>query len=335
MSEPELRAGWREAPPPIVGESLALRRVTHLAQRFAPRAKATLILGATGTGKELLAEHIHAWSGRAGDLVDINCAALPRELVESLLFGQRRGVFTGAVETVPGLIEAADAGTLFLDEVDSLTLEGQAKLLRVLENHEVRRLGESGKRRVDFRIVAAARGPLGPAMAAGAFRPDLYQRLAGVVLILPPLADRGEDVVLLARHFADSHGALLAAEAEPVLRAYPWPGNVRELAASIERATCLDPTGPLGPETLREAIALGAPGAVPPVTEAHGAPTVETEALRAVLDVCEAHAWDARATAAALGIGRTTLYLRLRAAGISLRRRKQLFRNVQNNAEQS
>lgn len=327
MSEPELRRGPREAPAPIIGESLALRRVVHLAERFARRARTILLLGATGTGKELLARHIWRWSGRAGDLVDVNCAALPRELVETLLFGHRRGAFTGAVETLPGLIEAADGGTLFLDEVDSLGLEAQAKLLRVLQNGDVRRLGETENRPVDLQVVAAAQESLGPAIAAKAFRLDLYQRLAGVVLPLPALADRGDDVLLLACHFAAQAGVGLAPEAEAVLRRYAWPGNVRELAAVIERAACLAGDGSLTAGTVEEAIALGTPGSGWRASEPRPPTPNEADTRRRLVEVCERHGWHANASARALGISRTTLYRRLSAAGLSLRQRKRLFHN--------
>lgn len=188
--------------PPIVGVSAAIQKAVALVEHFAPTGFAILIVGATGTGKELLARHIHHRSRRRGELVDVNCGALPREMAESLLFGHRRGAFTGAVESTVGHVERADGGTLFLDEVLHLPPEGQVKLLRVLETGDVQRLGEGRKRNVDLRIVAAAQDDTTERLGLGVFRRDLYQRLAGVVIHLPPLAERPEDIVPLAAHFA-------------------------------------------------------------------------------------------------------------------------------------
>jgi transcriptional regulator with PAS, ATPase and Fis domain len=207
----------------------------------------------------LFAQHIHAWSGRPGALVDVNCAALPDTLLESELFGHAAGAFTGARRAKPGLIESADGQSCFLDEISSLTLSLQAKLLRALEMQEIRRVGEVVKRRVDVRFIAAAQDDLGARIREGAFRQDLYQRLAGVVVRIPPLAQRLEDLLPLAEHFAIRVGRRLAPDAERVLLAHTWPGNVRELGMVIERAACFDGGEVLTGSVVRDAIAAGAP----------------------------------------------------------------------------
>ncbi len=325
----------RPALPPILGECVAIRRAVALARRFAPTPAPILVLGPTGTGKELLAQHVHLWSERPGEVVDVNCAAIPRDLLEGLLFGHRRGAFSGAIESAVGLIEAGDGGTLFLDELESLSLEAQAKLLRVLETGEVRRLGETVKRRVDVRIVSAAQDSLSHATVAGRFRRDLYQRVAGVVIELPALSERGDDVVLLARHFAAVRGRVLAPETGPVLRAYPWPGNVRELAAALDRAACLSDDRTLVRDAILEAIALGSPSAAEHEGAGRGRATLHAEARRRLLEVCEAHGWDAARAAAALAISRATLYRRLEEFGISLRAHRRVSQFVLRQAENS
>lgn len=293
----------------IVGVSVAIRRAAALALRFAPTDLPILLVGPTGAGKELFARQIHHWSGRPGPFMDVNAGALPREMVESLLFGHRRGAFTGAVESSEGLLTAAGAGTFLLDELTSLPLEGQAKLLRVLESGEVRPLGTTATRPVRCRFIAAAQGGLNERIAAGVFRLDLYQRLAGVVITLSGLAERMEDVIPLARAIAGEHGRALTPDGEEVLLTHRWPGNVRELRAVIHRAIHLGEQELLSPEVLREAIGLSLPlgGTRTP------APTKATTPL---LELCKSHGWDIGRAAASLGVGRSTLYRRLRAAGI-------------------
>lgn len=303
----------------ILGRSRALKRALELADRFAPTPLPILLVGATGTGKELFAERIHRMSGRRGPFVPVNCAALPRDMVESLLFGHRRGAFTGAVEAVVGFVEAAEGGTLFLDELTSLSGEAQVKLLRVLETKELSRLGETKSRRVDFRVVAAAQEDVPAKMEAGTLRLDLYQRVAGVVLELPPLEERPEDIMPLAEYFAELGGRSLEPGSVAVLLNYEWPGNVRELRTAIERAGFLSENGTVGPQALAEAIALGtvAAAATPGIGDGRNATGgCARVKLRAV---CEANGGDARRSATALGISRTTLFRQLRASGLSLR----------------
>jgi two-component system response regulator AtoC len=227
---PELSAGMQHL----------LRMVDHVAQ-----SNITVIVrGETGAGKEVIAEEIHKRSARAQKpLVKLNCAALPEALLEGELFGYERGAFTGAQQAKQGLIEAADGGTLFLDEVGELTLATQAKLLRVVENREVLRLGSVRPTRVDIRMVAATHRDLEEMVATGAFRQDLYYRFAGVSIVVPPLRERVEEIPRLANEFVarfcrENKRPIIPISdaAMQLLKMYPWPGNVRELRNVIERA---------------------------------------------------------------------------------------------------
>jgi two-component system response regulator HydG len=243
----------------IIGESPALKKVLSRAARLLPHANATaLILGETGTGKELLARAIHAGGPRrGGPFVAVNCSALPANLVESEFFGHEKGAFTDAHAAKPGLLEVADGGTLFLDEVGELPLGMQAKLLRVLEDREVRRVGGTKSRKVDVRIMAATNDNLESAAKSGAFRRDLFFRLSVVTLVLPPLRERGDDAILIAQALLESlakrHNLplpTLPAQLHRTLGAYRWPGNVRQLRNSVERAMLLAAPGELCLEEL-------------------------------------------------------------------------------------
>jgi transcriptional regulator with PAS, ATPase and Fis domain len=309
----------------IVGVSSAIRRAVALAERYAPTRLAVLLMGATGTGKELFAQHIHRLSGRQGLLVDLNCCALPRDMVESLLFGHKRGAFTGAVESEIGHVERSHGGTLFLDELEGVLPEVQGKLLRVLETGEVQPLGSGMKRHVDLRVVGAVQDDISAALATGRFRRDLYQRVAGVVIALPTLAARLEDVVPLAEHFAALDGRRLEHGVDRVLLNYSWPGNVRELRLAIERAGGLVDNGTLPPTVVAEAIALGGPATLGVASAVDG--------RAAFMRTCEVHGWNGARIARALGISRTTLYRRLREVGLSLRRAKK-YHFVPRSAEQ-
>ncbi len=233
--------------PSLVGESAALAAAVDLATRVAPTRSTVLLTGETGTGKELLAELIHARSTRArGPFVKVNCAALPETLLESELFGHERGAFTGADRTRIGRFEQANGGTLFLDEIGDMSPATQAKLLRVLQDQEFHRLGGARALRTDARILAATNRDLEAAMREGRFREDLYFRLNVIGIQLPPLRERPEDVVVLARHFLTGFARALGrplegfdAAALERLRAHPWPGNVRELRNVVERAALM------------------------------------------------------------------------------------------------
>jgi transcriptional regulator with PAS, ATPase and Fis domain len=299
----------------IVGQSPQIRKALHWADRFARTSLPVLLVGATGTGKDLFARHLHALSARRGEFVDVNCGALPRELVESLLFGHRRGAFTGAVADMTGLVSRASAGTLFLDELCSLGTEAQVKLLRVLETGQVRALGDTRNVAVEFRLVAAVQEDLGYRLESGAFREDLYHRIAGVVVHLPRLCERAGDIPLLAAHFAAQHGRSLGAGAAGLLEQYSWPGNVRELRTVIGRAAYLTEEKALGTGSLAEALSQGTFGSL-----SHGSafPSAAQRRLT-LLAACSAHGWDALRISAALGVSRATLYRRLKDVGISLR----------------
>ncbi|MCX8071507.1 MAG: sigma-54 dependent transcriptional regulator [Candidatus Binatia bacterium] len=233
--------------PELVGESSSFLHALALAQRWAAGRAPILITGETGTGKELLARAIHALSPRrGGPWVAVNCPAIPRELAESELFGHEKGAFTGATEARPGRFERADGGVLFLDEVGDLPATIQAKLLRVLQEGEIERVGSARAKKVDVRVIAATNRDLNEAVRLGDFRRDLYHRLAALPIHLPPLRERIGDIDLLAWHFlqksCDRYGKRIDGMAPGVLeklKAYDWPGNVRELEYVIERAVLL------------------------------------------------------------------------------------------------
>ena len=231
----------------MVGESGSIANLRSLATQIAPKKAALLIHGESGTGKEVLARHVYANSGRADQpFVAVNCAAIPETLVESEMFGHERGAFSGAVSQRRGCFEEADGGTLFLDEVTEIRPHVQAKLLRVLQESEIRRVGGSRTHHVDVRIIAATSRDPQQAMREGALREDLYYRLATVELFVPPLRARKEDLRPLARFFLAKHagqnGSTLRDvddEALRLLQGYEWPGNVRELENVMARATVL------------------------------------------------------------------------------------------------
>jgi DNA-binding NtrC family response regulator len=255
-----LREEWsrRYGFPRIVGESEAIRRAVAETQRVAVTDATVLLLGESGTGKELFARAVHHLSPRREKpFVAINCAAIPETLIESELFGHERGAFTGATERRPGKFELAAGGTVFLDEIGELPVAVQGKLLRAIEEKTVDRIGGRAPVPLDVRIVAATNRDLQSAAERGEFRSDLYFRLAVFPVRVPPLRERGDDVVLLARHFAAQFGrelrkreATLSEEAVAALRAHAWPGNVRELENAIERACILADSTALTPSDL-------------------------------------------------------------------------------------
>lgn len=231
----------------MIGSCMAMKNVCSRIRKVAPLATTVLIRGESGTGKELVARALHEQSLRAQHpMISVNCAAIPETLIESELFGHERGAFTGAQALRKGLVEAADGGTLFLDEIGELPLEAQARLLRLLQEKEIRRIGSTQSRQVDVRLVAATHRDLKRLVSEGKFREDLYFRLNVVELLLPPLRERGEDIQELANALLDrictklGVGSLrFSAEARDAMQRYPWPGNVRELENAIERAAIL------------------------------------------------------------------------------------------------
>jgi len=236
----------------ILGDSPALKIALAHLDKVAKTDVTVLIRGETGVGKELFARAIHARSRRSnGPLIKVNCAALPRDLIESELFGHEQGAFTGATRQRKGRFELADGGTLFLDEAGELSLEAQAKLLRVLQEHEFERIGGTQSIAIDVRVIAASNQNLSEAVAAGRFRDDLYYRLNGFPIRVPALRDRAGDVALLARHFMNAVARKfgktfsgIATTSLAALERYSWPGNVRELQNVIDRAAILS-SGPL------------------------------------------------------------------------------------------
>jgi transcriptional regulator with PAS, ATPase and Fis domain len=306
------------APPPIVGRSPATRLAVVRLERFAASHLPVVFVGPTGTGKDLFAQQLHRLSGRSGQFVDVNCAALPREMIESILFGHRRGSFTGAVEGSEGLVADAAGGTLFLDELSSFPVEGQAKLLRLLETREVRRLGDRTKRPVDFRLVSAVQEDIMDRVAEGTFRADLYYRVAGLRIDLPALHSRPEDIRPLAEHFAASSGCRLGSEALELLESYSWPGNVRELRGVIERAVLFAGGTELTRDVLHEAMDHRQPRLVRRIRSDQGR-EAGTTARAELIELCAAYAGDRERIASALSVSVATVYRRLRAVGLTLR----------------
>lgn len=231
----------------IIGQSTTLSEVFKVLGKVAPTDSTVLVTGESGTGKELLVRALHANSRRADKpFVPINCGAIPKELLESELFGHEKGAFTHAIRSRPGRFELADGGTIFLDEIGEMDLSLQVKILRVLQEKEIERVGGTGVKKVDVRVIAATNRDLELEVARGRFREDLYYRLNVIPLHLPPLRERGGDVLLLANHFLDvfckkkgRSPLALSPDAMRVLSAYTWPGNVRELVNFMERLSIL------------------------------------------------------------------------------------------------
>ena len=231
----------------MIGNSASLAETFKVLRKVAPTDSTVLVTGESGTGKELLVRELHSLSGRAQKpFVPINCGAIPRELLESELFGHEKGAFTHAIRSKPGRFEFADTGTIFLDEIGEMDISLQVKILRVLQEKEIERVGGSGPKKVDVRVIAATNRNLENEVALGNFREDLYYRLNVIPLHLPPLRERGNDILLLADHFLKrfcerKKRSLLrpTEKAARVLLAYPWPGNVRELENIMERLSIL------------------------------------------------------------------------------------------------
>ncbi len=246
----------------LLGESTRMERVRHLIARAADVEAPVLITGETGTGKSLTARLIHAHGARRGaPLIPVNCSGIPDGLFESEFFGHRRGAFTGAVESRRGLFEAADGGTLFLDEVAELPERQQAKLLTVLEDREVRRVGDERLHAVNVRVLAATSRDLSKAVPAGRFRADLFHRIALLRIALPPLRERAEDIPglahMLLERLVDKYGVRTTAlpiRVEEILMEYHWPGNVRELAHVLEAAAICNPRKRISASGVEEVI---------------------------------------------------------------------------------
>ena len=323
MERPRLCGTCRHAEPTaglrrcslVVSESPALRKVLARVAVVAKTSSSVVIHGETGTGKEVIAKLLHSNGPRkTKPFVAVNVAALPSELLESELFGHVRGSFTGATATTPGLFGEADGGTIFLDEIGELPLPLQAKLLRVLQEGEIRRVGEPKARPVDVRVVSATHRDLADLVAKGRFREDLYYRLRVFSLVVPPLRERPADVMPLASMFAARLGVpglVFTRAARRILERYRWPGNVRELGNVVEQAAAFAEGGVVDvdqrPEELRGAPPSNPSADSPLVSLAE----IERRHIARVLAACAQSHGEA---AKILGISRTTLWRKLSAA---------------------
>jgi DNA-binding NtrC family response regulator len=301
----------------IVGSSPALRQLLEVATQAAPSTATVLVLGQSGTGKELLARHVHEHSGREGPFIGVNLAALPETIVESELFGHEKGAFTGAVQKRPGRIAQAERGTLFLDEIGELSVSVQIKLLRVLQEGEYEPLGGTTTR-ANFRLIAATNRDLMAEVEAGRFREDLFYRLNVIAITCPTLAQRRDDIPLLVDHFLQVYSQknnratmTVTREAMDRLTAYDWPGNVRELENAIERAVVLSKGSTIGPDNLPRPIAQ-AEQSGRELSFPVGTPLEEIE--RRVIQATLTHTGgDKRLAAQLLGIATRTIYRKLAA----------------------
>ncbi len=320
----ETRLKAAEGTPTLIGETPSMLSVRRLIETIAPTDASVMILGETGTGKELIARNLHDKSRRAThSFIPVNCGALPENLVESELFGHRKGSFTGADTNRKGLFEVANGGTLFLDEVGELGKSVQVKLLRFLESGEIRRVGENDPFRVDVRVLCATNRDLREMIEAEQFREDLFFRINTFEIHLPPLRERKADIAPLARHmltrYTSRRGgpeAFLSPEAIAALTAHDWPGNIRELANAIERAMILAGSGPIGIEhlpTQAPARRLSAPATAPAVAGPHfqipeGSPTLRDIEMKYIQVILEKHNGNKPAASRELGISLKTLY---------------------------
>ena len=330
------RALKRYALPNIVGKSDAIQKVMDLVTLVAPTRATVLILGESGTGKELVAKTIHSTSPRADrPFVPVNTGSMPVDLLESTLFGHVKGAFTSAVATKRGLFEVADQGTIFFDEIGTIGVETQAKLLRVIQEREFMRLGGTETIKVDVRILAATNADLKKLVQENKFREDLYYRLNVINIPLPPLRQRKEDIPLLVEHSLKKYsqengrdGLRFSAEALKMLMDYDWPGNVRELENAVERAVVLSSGPLLGPEVLPEQFFENHSG------ETHSLPMenlegrslfdiMETCERQIILDMLERTGWSQTEAAERFKIPLSTLNQKIKRLQIDIKRRRE------------
>jgi two-component system nitrogen regulation response regulator NtrX len=318
----------------MIGESYAMRQLREQVAMAAPTNGRVLVYGENGTGKELVARTIHGLSRRrAGPFVEVNCAAIPEELIESELFGHVRGAFTGAVADRRGKFELADGGTIFLDEIADMSLKTQAKVLRVLQEQTMEAVGGTQRIKVDARVVAATNKELQGEIRGGRFREDLYFRLNVIPIFVPPLRERREDIPSLAAHFmaefADEYGRrakLFSADAMSVLDQYSWPGNVRELRNVIERLMIMVPGDAISSSDLEF---LDPRGQVRPILDAMTGGRVSLHDARDrferdyILRTLAEQQGNMSKTAEVLGVERSNLYRKLRAFGVAPARRAE------------
>jgi DNA-binding NtrC family response regulator len=321
--------------PRIVGEHPAMKEASEMTQRVAATDSTVLLLGESGSGKELFARAIHHLSSRAEQaFVALNCAAIPEGLVENELFGHERGAYTGAGSRKMGKLELAHRGTLFLDEIGELPLAAQSKLLRVLEERKFERVGGTQEIETNVRIVTATNKDLRAAVAEKSFREDLYFRIAGVPITIPPLRDRGDDVLLLAENFLERFrrefrkpGLALTADATARLRTYPWPGNVRELQNAIERAAILAKGSELDAEALQLPAARPSAAELPlgmleeqflwegPLDEVSQRAVEHVERFK-IQNALRESKWNKTRAAEKLGVSYKTLLTKIRGLGL-------------------
>jgi len=306
----------------IIGKSKPMQDLFALISKVATSRTTVLVQGKSGTGKELVAKAIHYNSPRRHrSLVTVNCSAIPKDLLESELFGHVRGAFTGAIAHKRGLFEEADGGSLFLDEIGELNPELQVKLLRVLQEREVKRVGDTQVHPVDVRLIAATNRDLAQAVKEGAFREDLYYRLNVIPIVIPELKERSEDIPLLATHFllmytkeANAPIEGISKEAMRLLLEYDWPGNVRELENAIERGVILGQGPQLLPEDLPEPLRARQ---IERQREPNpGQPTLEELEREYITTVLQETGWHRLKAAQILGIDRRTLYRKIRTYGL-------------------
>ena len=317
----QLREALGEGNPGVVAESSAMREVLDLILRASGADTPVLLLGESGTGKEILARLLHSQSRRSeGPFMAVNCSAIPEALLESQLFGHRRGAFTDAREDRRGLFQEAQGGTLFLDEIGDMPVALQAKILRALQEKEIHPLGAPAPLKVDARIVAATHRKLESLIETGRFRQDLYYRLNVIAVPIPPLRDRPDDILPLAVHLLAKHGrrlgrssCTLSPEAIDALRRYSWPGNVRELENAIERALVLGRDDVIWLHDLPDALSM-APSSGE-VSDGAARPLAEVEREH-ILKTLGAVRWNKTAAARLLGLDRKTLHRKLGAYGI-------------------
>jgi two-component system nitrogen regulation response regulator NtrX len=311
----------------MVGESPALRQVWDAVKRAAPTNATVLLLGESGVGKELVARSIHRNSLRSRErFVQVNCAAIPEELIESELFGHEKGSFTGATEKQIGKFEQADRGTIFLDEVGDMSPKTQAKVLRVLQEGEVERLGSARTIKVDVRVIAATNKDLEQEIEKGTFREDLYFRLSVVPITVPPLRDRRDDIPALVRHFADLFSRdnnrrpqRLTPAAVDFLKGARWKGNVRELKNTVERLIIMTPGDTIDVDDLRDVVRLEPkPQAADNDKNPNTLREFKESAERAFLvGKLREHNWNISKTAEVIGTPRSNLYKKLEQYGIT------------------
>jgi len=308
----------------VIGESVPMKALRQQIAVTAPTNGRVLIYGESGTGKELVARALHANSLRnKGPFVEVSCAAIPEELIESELFGHVKGSFSGATDDKIGKFQKADGGTLFLDEVGDMSLRTQSKVMRVLEEQRIEPIGSNQTLRVDVRVIAATNKNLEQEIARGAFRQDLFYRLNVIPFYVPPLRDRKEDIPVLARFFLSEYSAEygkktreLSDAAMEVLMRFPWPGNVRELKNLVERLVIVCPQARIEPHHLPPELFRGvAESPQHPYSTLHEARSAYEREF--ILRKLQEHRWNMTQTAAALGLERSHLYRKMKSLGIA------------------